>query len=823
MDSLVFAMDNNILNKQENNTNQPCNSDLNNTITHNNNNNNIQSHNNKDSECNVKPLDSNENQIKTALNSNISNSLNNSINNTLDSTDNSLTSKSNLLKLVDPNPIIRNDNLNDTMIKDINTNNVSNSNLHNTNTTNLSKDTNNTGLNKRNLSSISMNNNTLPSNITTPSNTTLNSQSTQLRIFQRLDDLSTRLISMEEVLLKISKKQDQNEKLLNNLNNIVSNHENTANGNMRNEKNDKLLWDLLHSVSTISKNYLNSNSQIINNEYSNLQNIASSNNNINNGTANFNMDNNNTNLINNNPESSFAQIPISFKSFNNNKSNNLNDTFILNPNGIKKRKRAGNNLLSSTTNPNSLLTFHSNNSNNNNKSNNFLSKPLKGISFNNGGNSAASKNIPNTNSNDNFVNTNTNTLVDLVNLPQNIAKDLKNDSIAAAHSNNISNGADNSTTTDNINLDSNNNNNSTTNNNSGNNNINDNTSNNSCTTGRRRSSDLMDEDGYQEDDEDGDDNINNLPNSINPHGVVDDDDKVISDDVEEYEEEDDEHIVFSSNNTTVNTNNNNADIEGEDDESLEGEEEDEVDEDKIQIDGTRNARNFLKRSNSKTKLKSKLKKISMFNMRKIASSSDISTNPVPSSISLPSQIKTSLDSIGGNTNSLSNFPHGPDDTNSMKLKPIKMIEDKDTDIPKIGSGNRSNNFCDHRKTSVDRGANLNDEEGGDTDELNKLNYKISKAPNNVKTIWDEYVYGINGNPSIRGLEEKYGNKWRLTKNRKTFSRRKRLYKFILNGIDKGKTADEMIRLLEEKRLYKDENGEVKRRTIGWLQQSLTGI
>ncbi|GMM54539.1 Hot1 protein [Maudiozyma humilis] len=113
--------------------------------------------------------------------------------------------------------------------------------------------------------------------------------------------------------------------------------------------------------------------------------------------------------------------------------------------------------------------------------------------------------------------------------------------------------------------------------------------------------------------------------------------------------------------------------------------------------------------------------------------------------------------------------------------------------------------------------------GSDAPPDSDINYTLLKAPNNVRTIWEEYVYGIGTHPSIRGLEEKYGNKWRLTKNRKTFSRRKRLYKFILAGIDRGRTADEMIRALEEKRLYKDENGEVKRRTIGWLQQSLTGI
>lgn len=104
-----------------------------------------------------------------------------------------------------------------------------------------------------------------------------------------------------------------------------------------------------------------------------------------------------------------------------------------------------------------------------------------------------------------------------------------------------------------------------------------------------------------------------------------------------------------------------------------------------------------------------------------------------------------------------------------------------------------------------------------------LNYTLLKAPNNVRMIWEEYVRGIEGGPSIRQLEEKYGNKWRLTRNRKTYSRRKRLYKFILQGIEKGKTADEMIDALEQLRLYRDQDGSYKRRTIGWLQQSLIGI
>lgn len=105
----------------------------------------------------------------------------------------------------------------------------------------------------------------------------------------------------------------------------------------------------------------------------------------------------------------------------------------------------------------------------------------------------------------------------------------------------------------------------------------------------------------------------------------------------------------------------------------------------------------------------------------------------------------------------------------------------------------------------------------------ELNYRLLKAPANVRAIWQEYVDGIDGQPAVKYLEETYGNKWRLKKNVKTFARRKRLYKFITNGIERGRSAEDMIDLLENKRIYKNEHGEVKKRTIGWLQQSLSGI
>ncbi|CCE65078.1 hypothetical protein TPHA_0J02580 [Tetrapisispora phaffii CBS 4417] len=108
-------------------------------------------------------------------------------------------------------------------------------------------------------------------------------------------------------------------------------------------------------------------------------------------------------------------------------------------------------------------------------------------------------------------------------------------------------------------------------------------------------------------------------------------------------------------------------------------------------------------------------------------------------------------------------------------------------------------------------------------DIENKRYSLLKAPNSVRTIWEEYVHGINGEPAIKDLEEEFGSKWRKTKNRKTFARRKRLYKFILKGIENGKTSEEMISILENRRLYKDDKGNLKRRTIGWLQQSLSGI
>ena len=167
---------------------------------------------------------------------------------------------------------------------------------------------------------------------------------------------------------------------------------------------------------------------------------------------------------------------------------------------------------------------------------------------------------------------------------------------------------------------------------------------------------------------------------------------------------------------------------------------------------------------------------------------------------------------------------GRDNEEDSTAEEDEVDDEIETDMKNASFNKRRKNLHHKKSSSLNNRRKFHDETASRLNSNSDLHYRILKAPTDVKTIWEEYSTGIRGKPSIKHLESKYGNKWRLNKNKKTFSRRKRLYKFILNGMEKGKTAQEMIETLENKRLYKDdEDGEVKKRTIGWLQESLAGI
>lgn len=593
------------------------------------------------------------------------------------------------------------------------------------------------------------------------SSTNTESTSNQLRLFQRMEELSARLIAMEEqfqtlatsidmqsnatmtmkneivqtVTSTIAKQfdllQKQNEAMINTYFHKLA----TLQSSQTQQTDSKYALELLNSISSISAQYLSQNHNTLNSypqdNNSNLpamrftnnttaqqvQNpILSNNNGANHDTLNTSSSNNNSPIY---PLPSFT---------------NRNKTFTLNPNGIKKRKR-------------------------NNHHNHIQPKQTRSITDLNSQKLNTQRdllNIPIILPSDPFTNL---TSMNDSNIPAHQQTDANQLHVPITLSrNNSTNLKKPVTQTDNnmslslpitqlpINVPQ-----------------------TTIHTDTKSKDDEDEEDGYQEDDES--DNGNKIRTTDfskdetakgnTTREIPNDDDDDDDDDNDEYDEEDDE-LPLEKDTSRLEKDQVDQDDNADDDMDDENFEEDEVDED---ISGA----------------KIKNKKLQPVKKRK----------------------KNNINSKKGI---------------------IKKLIDGQATSQEMGSTENNNNS---NMISGKNNTTANNNERDAPSDVNyddaDINYTLIKAPNNVRTIWEEYVYGINGNPSIRGLEEKYGNKWRLTKNRKTFSRRKRLYKFILSGIDKGKTADEMMKMLEEKRLYKDENGEIKRRTIGWLQQSLTGI
>ncbi|CAL9733000.1 high-osmolarity-induced transcription protein 1 [Monosporozyma unispora] len=622
---------------------------------------------------------------------------------------------------------------------------------------------------------------------------TLESSSNQLRIFQRMDEMAARLITMEEQFIKLTKTINLQNDTLNGLELVIKDltkqvevnklleqqrQQEQYNKNQSPPQERQFVVDLLNSITKVSSTYLdtfpqnNTNpTQDYNINNMNNNHTSTSNNiNINNDMSlqnRFNNNSNNSISSMNNSSSMPPLFPLQSSNFIHfkKKIDSGNDDFILNPNGIKRRKK--NHIHHNSNNNNSSARLYN------------QSAPPPSLSSRLGVNSVpilvnskkptttsndksamnktglvTTNNVPTTtNLNNNNVTTNIPNTTDLETLnidqfmfptsqqqhqSQNGTVASNNGPITISTMINRDGQTELTTTGNNINSNittaattSTSNNNNTIVNTEMNITDNNNTNNNTLQSQRSKSTDddLLVDEEGYQEDDDEGDDDEEDDN-LNHKTNVDSVVHVDDDDEEEYDEEEEDGITQGNN-----LNDDNDDI-------IEDEEEDNEDDmDETngpqEMDAADKERKIVKRAQMLSKNKS---------LRRIKSRTDLQDTP-----------------------------------------------------SKI------------------------DEENPTAEMKNDLNYKILKAPNNVKTIWDEYVYGINGNPSIRGLEEKYGNKWRLTKNRKTFSRRKRLYKYILSGIDKGKTADEMIKILEERRLYRDENGEVKRRTIGWLQQSLTGI
>ena len=105
---------------------------------------------------------------------------------------------------------------------------------------------------------------------------------------------------------------------------------------------------------------------------------------------------------------------------------------------------------------------------------------------------------------------------------------------------------------------------------------------------------------------------------------------------------------------------------------------------------------------------------------------------------------------------------------------------------------------------------LNEKKG---DEI-EVPYRLSRNLQTVADVWQEYKRGLNGNPSIESLNTKFGNKWRNTRTETYYYQgRDKIYRKILEQIEKGATEEVAVALLEQHRI--DNNW-----TVRQLQLSL---
>ncbi|XBW34777.1 hypothetical protein QEN19_000343 [Hanseniaspora menglaensis] len=105
----------------------------------------------------------------------------------------------------------------------------------------------------------------------------------------------------------------------------------------------------------------------------------------------------------------------------------------------------------------------------------------------------------------------------------------------------------------------------------------------------------------------------------------------------------------------------------------------------------------------------------------------------------------------------------------------------------------------------------------------KFQYSINRAPSNIEQVWREYRYGIDNKPPLMELDQKFGNFWLESKSRKTYSRRKVIYEYILRGINEGFPEDKLIEQLEDLRSYTTGGGKSGRKGVGWIQDRLINV
>ena len=118
----------------------------------------------------------------------------------------------------------------------------------------------------------------------------------------------------------------------------------------------------------------------------------------------------------------------------------------------------------------------------------------------------------------------------------------------------------------------------------------------------------------------------------------------------------------------------------------------------------------------------------------------------------------------------------------LQIAAKKLLNLRDSDITSIDLENSSRSGSNTPNTSI---------------LLDMPNYTLARKLRTIKQIWQEYSVGINGQPSVKSLEEKYGTNWRNSDNEiKLYSYRNKIYRAIQKLIAKGITEEEAIKELE---------------------------
>ena len=80
-------------------------------------------------------------------------------------------------------------------------------------------------------------------------------------------------------------------------------------------------------------------------------------------------------------------------------------------------------------------------------------------------------------------------------------------------------------------------------------------------------------------------------------------------------------------------------------------------------------------------------------------------------------------------------------------------------------------------------------------------YRLMRNPTTVPQVWEEYKYGLNGNPSIESLNTHYGRSWLNSRAElHCFYKRKKIYDYIAKEINTGRSEEETVNELETLRV-----------------------